>query len=337
MSSLKVIAYSLLLLLAGTTIFGQSEENILDQIPESIPLKVPKLIFYPVKFPHRAHSHIAPQGVKCTNCHHFADDGVFDPCADCHTNDPADFSDDLPTLFSAYHRVCVNCHRQWEPDNVCSSCHLNPEKAILGKTTDVEKTTRPTPRGPDILQFNTPKSVNPVVTFRHRQHSETFRFACVTCHENQDCVKCHAYKGPATPTLVTKLAEHHNPCSKCHATDDKTNCKQCHQKAPTEHGFTHDMTGWPLNRFHQKQKCTACHDASKPVERLNPTCTNCHKNFEVGEFDHARTGLELFEVHQDADCSDCHIDRIFGVPPTCDNCHDDKSFPQDLPGERLTD
>ncbi|MCF7902630.1 MAG: cytochrome c family protein [Candidatus Marinimicrobia bacterium] len=324
--------FSILLLLAGATAFTQ-DSGILDEIPESIPLNVPKFIFHPVNFPHRAHSHISPQGVTCGNCHHFADEGVYDPCYECHSNDPADFSEDVPTLFAAYHRVCVSCHRQWNPQNVCGSCHLNPEQAVLDdQPTPALPPVKPT-RGPDILHFDTPKSVNPMVTFRHKQHVETFRFSCVTCHENQDCLKCHAYKPPNVSPIVAKLTKPHVPCSKCHATDDQSNCTQCHKKQPTTRGFTHDMTGWLLNRFHQEQSCTACHDATKPVERLNPTCTNCHKNFEPGEFDHRRTGLDLYEVHQEADCGDCHLDRKFGEPPTCFYCHDEITYPDNLPGE----
>ena len=43
---------------------------------------------------------------------------------------------------------------------------------------------------------------------------------------------------------------------------------------------------------------------------------------EPGTFDHAVTGQVPDETHAGIDCADCHIDRKFDRPPTCEECHD---------------
>ncbi|MCD4761232.1 hypothetical protein K8R42_05030, partial [bacterium] len=64
-------------------------------------------------------------------------------------------------------------------------------------------------------------------------------------------------------------------------------------------------------------------------------CTDCHKGWETGEFDHAVTGLLLNEEHVDFDCDACHENRNFARTPVCEMCHDeDISWPKELPGER---
>ncbi len=63
-------------------------------------------------------------------------------------------------------------------------------------------------------------------------------------------------------------------------------------------------------------------------------CADCHIHWEVGTFDHSITGLILSEEHLEEDCEWCHINSDFSEEPTCDECHDDISYPEDLPGVR---
>jgi RecJ-like exonuclease len=81
-------------------------------------------------------------------------------------------------------------------------------------------------------------------------------------------------------------------------------------------------------------ECSNCHGPAYKFTKPSTTCTNCHIHWDVGVFDHSVIGLTLNEDHEEEDCEVCHIDRDFRVVPTCDNCHDEISYPDDLPGEK---
>ena len=66
---------------------------------------------------------------------------------------------------------------------------------------------------------------------------------------------------------------------------------------------------------------------------IDAECNSCHFNWNSEKFDHKVTGLILDEDHIENDCEDCHIERSFSTGPTCDNCHDDKNYPEDKPGK----
>jgi len=71
-----------------------------------------------------------------------------------------------------------------------------------------------------------------------------------------------------------------------------------------------------------------------PYRKLNNNCTSCHKNFVLGKFEHRLIGLTLSENHKEIECNSCHTNGDFTKTPTCATCHDDKSYPSQLPGSR---
>ena len=46
-------------------------------------------------------------------------------------------------------------------------------------------------------------------------------------------------------------------------------------------------------------------------------------------------GLALDEMHGELDCVDCHEDRAFHRPPSCESCHDEPMYPDQVPGEKV--
>lgn len=306
---------------------GQSVE-----IPESISLGLLRSIFQPVTFPHLDHAHMSEMGAGCVTCHHYADDDIYDPCADCHTNDPDDLDSGIPSLNAAYHRKCLSCHREWNGGNVCGTCHIKVGESAPDPASSMSGNKAI--QYPEIVSFQTPAVKSTQVTFHHAEHVELFRIDCATCHQNENCKMCHGQQ-EVPKTVQGDLMVRHVPCSKCHDVKAESGCEKCHLTQPRS-GFTHDMTTFPLKAFHQVRKCTDCHDASTQVQKLDKTCTNCHKNFEVGSFDHAATGLVLELGHEEFDCYECHLDNRFDQPPSCYECHEDEmSYPDDLPGTRL--
>jgi hypothetical protein len=45
------------------------------------------------------------------------------------------------------------------------------------------------------------------------------------------------------------------------------------------------------------------------------------------------TGLILDDMHIDFDCTDCHPDEDFSGDPYCEDCHDEKTYPEFKPGK----
>ena len=63
-----------------------------------------------------------------------------------------------------------------------------------------------------------------------------------------------------------------------------------------------------------------------PHKDLEFSCEECHStaSFEEVRFDHSRTGYELSDRHQEADCKGCHeIERFTVQGYGCANCHTD--------------
>ena len=328
MKQLVKFSFAVLVSLALVSQMRAQEATV--DIPESISLGLLRAIFQPVTFPHKDHAHMSEMGTGCVTCHHYAADEIYDPCADCHTNDPGDLDSGIPSLNAAFHRKCLSCHREWNGANVCGTCHIKASEPVPA----AKKTDRAPIRYPQVVSFQTPFVDMTRVTFHHAEHVELFRIDCASCHKNEKCVVCHGEQQVAD-NKVGDLPIRHFPCSTCHDVKTESGCAKCHSKQ-AKTGFTHDMTAFPLKAFHASRNCTVCHDATSMVKKLDPTCTNCHENFELGSFEHEATGLVLELGHEDFDCYECHIDDRFDQPPSCYECHeDDVKYPDDLPGTRV--
>lgn len=308
-------------------------------IPDHIEIGILENIFKPVMFNHKLHADMTSPGIGCEVCHHNAEDEVFEACADCHVSEEEDASMAMPTINAAYHRNCLNCHQNWNSDHVCETCHVqqkwrfNPRRAL--DATDVLAYEHKEIIVPDIFHFDRTESVEKPVFFHHKEHVDLYRYKCEHCHRQNDCSICHNSQY-AVKTESLTLPIHHEPCANCHDTEEEQHCNTCHRDEPSS-GFKHDLTGWPLNRFHDKLECQACHIGDAPIETLNNSCIECHDDFEVDVFNHSIVGLDLDEDHIEIDCYECHTDDRYDVPPDCVECHDeDMTYPEFKPGVVIT-
>jgi hypothetical protein len=180
------------------------------------------------------------------------------------------------------------------------------------------------------------------VIFRHREHIHRFGLRCVECHHEDNCSRCHEVGRTHEQRTVT-LAEHHEPCRRCHRADTLEpdgDCKKCHWKSgePTPPAFDHASTGWPLSGYHVDLGCRACHE-DVPFTKRDRTCDGCHAAWNPETFDHGVTGQKLNDAHRAFDCEACHEDRAFDAKPYCTECHEEDSgiiYPARRPGPRTT-
>ncbi len=309
-----------------TAVTGSPEEG-----PEVCILNQLSDMYVPVIFAHKLHAQMAEMGEGCETCHHHNPPGHIVPCRECHG---APFSPQnlrQPGLKGAYHRQCMNCHREWSHDTDCSVCHARKTaEAVVPQITDLTDIMgmlHPNVTEPDKRLYQTNYDRGPVVTFHHKEHIELYGLKCVDCHHEESCSRCH--ETTEKPRRVKSMEEHHKPCFTCH---EGAKCSHCHARSEKP-GFTHARTGWPLSQYHQSLDCRSCHPAGRKIGKLNRECIACHSSWTTETFNHAVTGLVLDETHQEMDCTDCHLERKFDQRPSCVNCHDDgRVYPQSSPG-----
>ncbi|RJO66317.1 MAG: hypothetical protein C4523_12855 [Myxococcales bacterium] len=301
--------------------------------------------YLPVPFDHRGHAEMTRMTEGCAVCHHYTSDAAVQPaCRGCHERSPQ--ADDMrkPSLKAAYHRQCMSCHREWSHTTACGVCH--PPKVGPGGASpvthqptkdDIIGTMHPPIPEPhtEIYEPASKPSPGEKVIFRHQEHTRRFGLACVDCHREDSCVRCHE-EGRSHQQRPRTLEEHHQPCAKCHDVDNNDTCNRCHWKEGKEKpkAFDHAATGWPLSDHHIVLGCRACHKRV-PFRRLERDCNTCHYDWKPETFDHAVTRQVLDQNHAKIDCADCHENRKFSSPPTCEECHEEDegiTYPEKRPG-----
>jgi len=295
---------------------------ILDQLSDQ---------YVPVIFPHKLHAQMSGMEGGCVVCHHRSPAGYISPCRECHGGPSNPENLTQPSLKGAYHRQCMNCHREWSHDTECTVCHARRTGEVkpvrVTDTTDIMGMLHPNIEEPDKKVYQTEYDGGTVVTFHHKQHIQLFGLKCVDCHQEESCARCHTPEKRAQH--VKTVEEHHKPCASCH---DMNKCGDCHAKKEMA-GFSHARTGWPLNRYHQNLDCKSCHPAGSKIGKLNQDCLSCHSGWTSGAFQHAVTGLMLDETHGGMNCAECHVDLKFNQKPSCAKCHDDgRAYPESSPG-----
>jgi hypothetical protein len=280
-----------------------------------------------VLFSHQLHAEMAEMSGGCASCHHHNPPGKVLACIDCHGE--ASFNGlARPGLRGAYHRQCLDCHQQWSKATDCQVCHLEKGKERATASLDLAAVHEPL-KIPQKVVFDTDEDEGPLVTFYHDDHHDRFGIGCAQCHANERCSRCH----DRTQNLPKVKEDPHDQCFLCHEQAIDDDCGKCHdhQERPR---FDHLAKGWELNRFHKELRCDSCHKKNEKA-KLSKQCLDCHEGWKNGRFDHSVTGLLLDEEHEDLDCSDCHQNQRFDGKTSCDECHDDYQFPDDLPGTRL--
>ncbi|MBF8294899.1 MAG: hypothetical protein HW389_1444 [Bacteroidetes bacterium] len=292
-------------------------------------------LYEPVLFDHMAHAKMSEMSGNCVLCHHYNPPGSVLACSECHMSETSSKSADLskPGLKGAYHRQCINCHRESGlAATQCKSCHSAKADASTPSRTTQKATAEVSVTRPTRLVFNTSYDDGKVVTFYHNDHTDRFRLACSACHTNERCSGCHKPAG-AFAKQAARVVGGHDRCSPCHSVDG--NCSRCHDKEPRP-GFNHlRRARFDLARYHSTLACARCHGNRSDYKGLSGDCIACHSQWKSGSFDHRVTGFGLDETHGTVDCESCHLEKDFAKKPTCSSCHDDKKYPDASPGIRV--
>jgi hypothetical protein len=87
----------------------------------AIEINIISKLWGPVKFTHDAHTGFAE---SCASCHHHSKEGETPACSECHSAAPKIENNlEVPGLKGAFHRQCMDCHRDIGGPMKCSECH----------------------------------------------------------------------------------------------------------------------------------------------------------------------------------------------------------------------
>ncbi len=188
---------------------------------EIVKIDVLKERFEGAQFRHNKHAEHAMMNKDCGTCHHLHNDPEKPPaaCGSCHPKSIDRENPDALHLKAAYHRQCLDCHREWSNSTQCDICHVKKgEKAEKRSPYPLLKT-------PDKKVYNTEHD-DPVVTFYHDEHVTDYDLSCDECHVKTTCTACHNRKQDESKTgSVLKASHDENSCFKCH---EDTSCESCH-------------------------------------------------------------------------------------------------------------
>ena len=236
--------------------------------------------YVPVIFAHKLHAQMTEISGGCAVCHHFNPSHKMLACRECHsTTSPDDLA--KPGLKGAYHRQCLNCHREWSHETECAVCHAKKTAesvpVAVPDPTDIMGILHPNVEEPTVKVYETKYEHGSLVTFRHEEHVKLFGFKCVSCHREQNCSRCHEPQGKQEH--IKTLKEHHSPCASCHETaaENSKSCVHCHSDKETP-PFSHEKTGLVLDDNHRDNACSDCHVGSKFDQK--PVCSECHEEEE---------------------------------------------------------
>lgn len=281
-------------------------------------------------FTHKLHAEMAAMSGGCASCHHYNPPGKILSCVSCHESG---IRTDLtrPGLKGAYHRQCLNCHREWSNTTNCTVCHDNKNGKPSDDKTEFIGKSHEEMVIPSKLLYETDEDDLPLVTFYHDEHNKLFGIGCADCHKDESCSRCH----DKTEKAKSIEKDVHENCIACHeaAIDNDDQCIKCHA-VKEKPRFSHNTAGWKLNSYHKLLSCSSCH-VNNEFSKLSKNCLSCHRSWKNGEFEHSVTGLKLDDDHIENDCSDCHQNMNFSKKPTCKECHDDYAFPAQKPGKKI--
>ena len=231
--------------------------------------------YEPVIFAHRLHAQMSELTGGCAVCHHLNPAGRILACSDCHS---AKQTGTIlkPDLRGAYHRLCLECHREWNQNTKCELCHsvktAQSPPVVVPASGDIMGILHPDVQTPVVKIFETPYPLGKLVTFPHQEHVQRFGFQCADCHHQEDCSDCH--QPQAAAQHFKSLSEMHAVCARCHQTTGGPQvCGRCHsdQQLPP---FNHKQVGLVLSDDHQIASCTDCHVGARYHQK--PTCSGCH-------------------------------------------------------------
>jgi len=233
-----------------------------EQTPELIVIDQITDRYGPVYFSHKIHAQMSNMGGGCQGCHHFNTSGPILKCNGCHESSRKREDISIPDLKGAYHRQCMDCHREWSHETGCNTCHT-PKKDLKSKIKEniqnkYSGKDHPVILEPTKLVYETKSDKGKFVTFYHDDHTKKFGLSCATCHKQESCLKCHdlnkvSNEKPKSVSTKKTFEDQHKNCISCHSKSE--NCNRCHNEKTLE-PFNHGKkTGWALNKFHINLVC----------------------------------------------------------------------------------
>ncbi len=291
-------------------------------------------LYLPVKFTHRWHAEMSSMAGGCELCHHYNPPGSVLACRECHSAARQRTNLARPDLRAAYHRQCIDCHREWEHEVGCTSCHAyrtTTGSAENRGKVDYSKPRHPAVRTPDRIVRETSFEEGPKVTFYHDEHTSLFGLKCADCHSREGCIRCHDTNKTAASKAASPAGGHAR-CESCHDTGD--HCDKCHGK-DVKGKFDHlKRAGFSLKGYHAGLACSRCHKTQGSFAGVKGSCRSCHGQWNAENFKHAVTGLMLDATHKELECEMCHEGEQYTKPSGCENCHEGITYPARLPGTR---
>ena len=262
-----------------------------EQTPDVIIIDQLSNRYGPVYFAHKIHAQMSEMSGGCQGCHHFNTLGPILKCNSCHETVRRREDIRLPDLKGAYHRQCMDCHRQWSQSTGCNSCHTLKSKTNFAELENVQKKyegkDHPTVQQPTKIIYQTNSDKGKLVTFYHDDHTDKFGYNCISCHKQESCTKCHdvnkASEEKIKPISISKtFAEQHERCISCHSKNEP--CAKCHSDKELK-PFDHERSsGWALKDYHAKLSCNSCHESKRPFSKMDNNCLSCHKDWNNTNF-----------------------------------------------------
>lgn len=188
--------------------------------------------YQPVRFSHALHTALAPD---CGACHHHHSElEPTPPCRECHGRQSGSL--ERPGLKGAYHRLCMQCHREAGSGPLeCESCH--DRRATAAGPAEREALARDA--APKIVLLGHLAKEHPAVRFDHEVHVD-MADRCRDCHHHQGeveqtppCRECHSLHQTYDCQPVLREA-YHQQCLACHRSMKGSEaCSDCHPATPT--------------------------------------------------------------------------------------------------------
>jgi hypothetical protein len=308
---------------------------------------------------------------QCATCHQDPHTGKFGTdCASCHQESSfkqVRFSSDFNHAVTGFALEgkhagmdCKKCHTTGSmtapiAHSQCTSCHADAHNGIFAEGGKIK----------DCALCHTVQGFSPT-TFTVEQHAST-SFALAGAHQATACTACHLKEGEKQ-WKFRKLGQ---KCADCHTDVHEgtisekyypgQNCTVCHSPETwLEPTFTHEKTGYVLEKSHLVQACSECHvrDDNFAFGKFSGTataCFSCHADPHQGQFnapngepakchtchkpdtwkaqlfDHQATKFPLEGKHAEVKCSACHKPQISEQKTTytvykiskfeCRDCH----------------
>lgn len=230
--------FMVLALVIGVVIAWHTSDVCSSQgAPETIALGSMAKVYEPVAFCHEMHSVLTED---CGSCHHQSGAGETPPCSKCHPATLTSKKTGPPGLKDAYHRQCIDCHKEMEMGPTgCMDCHTK-RKAETQAVKQVSQETPVKHESKALAETFTLSSLENMyqpVEFSHAMHAEVAE-GCASCHHHSPagqtpaCGECHGEPfDPQNLHMPGLKGAYHLQCMNCHReTGAPVGCTECHAK-----------------------------------------------------------------------------------------------------------